>query len=80
MIYTKFMQKETYLDKIGDLIQEIRQSRGYTQAQLAEALGTSQSAINRIEKGGQNISLEMMARISEVLSHNIMTLNILIRF
>lgn len=46
-----------------------------TQAQLAELLGTSQSAINRIEKGGQNISLEMVARISEVLSTNILTLN-----
>ncbi len=64
-----------YKAKIGTLIQESRQHRGYTQAQLAEALGTSQSAINRIEKGGQNISLEMIARISDVLSHDIMTLN-----
>jgi UDP-N-acetylglucosamine 1-carboxyvinyltransferase len=69
------MKKDTYLDKIGTLIQEIRQSRGYTQAQLAEAVGTSQSAINRIEKGGQNISLEMIARISEVLSSEIVSLN-----
>lgn len=66
---------EDYKAKIGMLIQESRQHRGFTQAQLAEALGTSQSAINRIEKGGQNISLEMIARISDVLSHDIMTLN-----
>jgi len=66
---------DDYKAKIGALIQESRQHRGYTQAQLAEALGTSQSAINRIEKGGQNISLEMIARISDVLSHDIMTLN-----
>ena len=46
-----------------------------TQAQLATALGTSQSAINRIESGKQNVSLEMLARISEVLSRNIMTIN-----
>jgi len=46
-----------------------------TQAQLAKALNTSQSAINRIEKGGQNISLDMLARISEVLSSQIVTLN-----
>jgi UDP-N-acetylglucosamine 1-carboxyvinyltransferase len=69
------MSPEEYKAKIGTLIQESRQHRGYTQAQLAEALGTSQSAINRIEKGGQNISLEMIARISDVLSHDIMTLN-----
>jgi UDP-N-acetylglucosamine 1-carboxyvinyltransferase len=69
------MSPEEYKAKIGTLIQESRQHRGFTQAQLAEALGTSQSAINRIEKGGQNISLEMIARISDVLSHDIMTLN-----
>lgn len=69
------METEDYKVKIGNLIQESRLHRGYTQAQLAEALSTSQSAINRIEKGGQNISLEMIARISEVLSHDIMTLN-----
>lgn len=69
------MTPEDYKVKIGALIQESRAHRGYTQAQLAEALGTSQSAINRIEKGGQNISLEMIARISDVLSHDIMTLN-----
>jgi UDP-N-acetylglucosamine 1-carboxyvinyltransferase len=69
------MSPEDYKVKIGLLIQESRQHRGFTQSQLAEALGTSQSAINRIEKGGQNISLEMIARISDVLSHDIMTLN-----
>lgn len=69
------MSYDIYLSKIGKLIQENRQIRGLTQAQLAKALGTSQSAINRIEKGGQNISLEMIARISEVLSSEIVSLN-----
>lgn len=64
-----------YKVKIGKLIQETRQSRGLTQSQLSEALGTSQSAINRIEKGGQNISLEMLARISDVLSSGLVSLN-----
>ncbi|MDX2776624.1 UDP-N-acetylglucosamine 1-carboxyvinyltransferase [Streptomyces caniscabiei] len=66
---------EDYKIKIGSLIQEARLTRGLTQTELAKALGTSQSAVNRIEKGGQNISLEMIARISEVLSSNIVTLN-----
>lgn len=69
------MENVKYREKIGNLIQENRQSRGMTQAQLAKALNTSQSAINRIEKGGQNISLEMLARISDVLSSQIVTLN-----
>ena len=69
------MESEDYKVKIGKLIQQTRQHRGLTQTQLADALNTSQSAINRIEKGGQNISLEMIARISDVLSRDIMTLN-----
>lgn len=69
------MSVEEYRTKIGNLIQETRLARGFTQTQLAEALNTSQSAINRIEKGGQNISVEMIARISDVLSSNIMTIN-----
>ena len=49
------MTKDDYREKIGKLIADIRQNHGLTQSQLAEKLGTSQSAINRIEKGAQNI-------------------------
>lgn len=69
------MESPSYSSKIGTLIQEIRQNRGITQAELAKKLSTSQSAINRIEKGGQNISLDMLNRISDVLSSPIVTLN-----
>lgn len=63
----------SYKARLGKLIQQSRTNRNMTQAELAKALGTSQSAINRIEKGGQNISLEMLARISDVLSSNIVS-------
>ncbi len=69
------MNEVDYKQKIGSLIATARKERGLTQTELAKALTTSQSAINRIEKGGQNISLEMIARISEVLSSNIVSLN-----
>ncbi|NCU38921.1 UDP-N-acetylglucosamine 1-carboxyvinyltransferase [Candidatus Saccharibacteria bacterium] len=69
------MKSATYLEKIGSLIQKARQDRNMTQAELAEAIGTSQSAINRIERGGQNLSMEMVARISEVLASPIVRLN-----
>ncbi len=69
------MTSPAYLTKIGALIQETRQARNLTQSELAAAVGTSQSAINRIEKGGQNISLEMIARISEVLSSALLSVN-----
>lgn len=69
------MSNDDYKQKIGTLIQEARVHRGLTQTELAKELSTSQSAVNRIEKGGQNISLEMIARISDVLSSNIVTIN-----
>lgn len=64
-----------YKEKIGKLIQKNRQDRGMTQAEMAKALGTSQSAVNRIENGGQNLSMEMLARISDVLNSEIVSLN-----
>jgi UDP-N-acetylglucosamine 1-carboxyvinyltransferase len=63
-----------YLRRIGGLVRDSRKHRGWTQSQLADALGTSQSAINRIEQGGQNLSLEMLTRISDVLDSEIVSL------
>ncbi|GAB3953268.1 UDP-N-acetylglucosamine 1-carboxyvinyltransferase [Streptomyces sparsus] len=65
---------DDYLARIGKLIRDARQHRGWTQAQLAQALATSQSAVNRIERGNQNISLEMIARIGEALDSEIVAL------
>lgn len=61
-------------EKIGHLIHQIRQERGLTQAEFARRLGTSQSAVNRIEKGRQNLSLETLGRISDVLNKQIISL------
>lgn len=61
-------------EKIGQLISQIRQERGLTQAEFAKRLGTSQSAVNRIEHGKQNLSLETMGRISEVLNKQLISL------
>jgi len=58
---------DTYLDRIGGLIRDARKHRGLTQIQLAEVLGTSQSAVHRIEAGNQNLSIEMVSRIAEAL-------------
>jgi len=62
-------------EKIGRLIYHIRQERGLTQADLAKQLNTSQSAVNRIEHGRQNLSLDMMARISDVLNKPLITIS-----
>ncbi|QIK66454.1 UDP-N-acetylglucosamine 1-carboxyvinyltransferase [Nocardioides sp. HDW12B] len=64
---------EDYLARIGYLIRDARRHRGWTQSQLAEVLSTSQSAVNRIEKGHQNLTLDMVARIGAALDSEIVT-------
>lgn len=61
-------------EKIGQLIYQVRQERGLTQTAFAKLLGTSQSAVNRIEHGKQNLSLETLGRISDVLNKPIIKL------
>lgn len=68
------MTETDYKLKIGKLIQQVRTDRNMTQTELARALKTSQSAVNRIESGGQNLSMEMLARISEALRSEIVSL------
>ncbi len=62
-------------EKIGSLIARIRQERGLTQAEFARRLSTSQSAVNRMEHGKQNLSMETLARISDVLNKQLISLN-----
>lgn len=61
-------------ERIGDFIARVRQERGMTQAEFAKRLNTSQSAVNRIEKGRQNLSLETLSRLSEVLNKQIISI------
>ncbi len=61
--------------QIGLLISQIRQERGLTQAEFARRLNTSQSAVNRMEHGKQNLSLDTLGRISEVLNKQIISLS-----
>ena len=46
-----------------------------TQTDLAKAIGTSQSAIHRLEKGEQNISLEMVKKLSNYFGSPILSIN-----
>lgn len=66
---------DTTNEKIGHLIAQIRQERGLTQTELAKRMGTSQSAVNRMEHGKQNLSLETLGRISDVLNKQLISLS-----
>lgn len=66
---------KSYNEVIGETIERMRTEKGWTQGELAEKVGTSQSAIHRIEKGGQNVSLEMVNKLSEAFGSQILSIN-----
>ena len=68
-------KKENYQEIIGQTIEKLRVKKGWTQGDLAAAVGSSQSAIHRIEKGGQNISLDMISKLSDALGTQILSVN-----
>ncbi|OGI60501.1 UDP-N-acetylglucosamine 1-carboxyvinyltransferase [Candidatus Nomurabacteria bacterium RIFCSPHIGHO2_01_FULL_37_25] len=69
------MQTQTEQQKIGYFIKELREHRGMTQKQFAKMLNTSQSSIPRMEKGEQNFTTELLLKISNVLDHQIVSIN-----
>jgi len=60
---------------IGNNIADIRETIGMTQTELAEKIKTTQSAIARIETGKQNVSADMLKRISKALGKNLITIS-----
>jgi UDP-N-acetylglucosamine 1-carboxyvinyltransferase len=60
---------------IGMRIADIRETKGMTQAELAKHIGTTQSAIARIESGRQNVSADMLKKLSTALKKNLITLS-----
>ena len=69
------MKQKTYQEEIGAIITNLRREKGITQGELAKMIGTSQSAVHRIEKGDQNTSLEMIKKISSALGHQILAVS-----
>ena len=45
-----------------------RAARGWTQRQLADAIGTTNTVVSRIESGRHAVSLDTLVRLSRVLS------------
>ncbi len=69
------MKKQSDQQKIGFFIKELREKRKLTQGAFAKELGTSQSAVARMEKGEQNFTTELLSKISTVLDHQIVSIN-----
>jgi len=61
------------MENIGKRIAAVREEVKLTQTALAKKIGTTQSAIARIEKGGQNVSTQMLKKISGALKRNLLS-------
>ena len=55
---------EPILD-LADEVFELRMERGWTQAELAERVGTAQANISRLENGLANPTLDFLEKLSE---------------
>lgn len=60
---------------IGEFIRKLREKRSLTQEELAVRLNTSQSAVARIENGGQNLTAGELLKIGDALEHKIVSLS-----
>lgn len=58
-------------ETVGVLVRDARTEKGWTQGELASHLGTSQSAVARMEQGKQNLSLKMIQRMETLLEANL---------
>jgi transcriptional regulator with XRE-family HTH domain len=52
---------------VADKVAERRQDRGLSQRELAELVGTTQSAIARLERGGRPPRIDTWLRIADAL-------------
>ncbi|MBO0953033.1 helix-turn-helix domain-containing protein [Fibrella forsythiae] len=60
-------EKEDVKQRVGSLIREARKAKGLTQKELGDMIGVAESTFSRFEKGGQNLTLDTLQRISDAL-------------
>lgn len=66
------------IDSVVENIRKFRELKGWNQSVLAKEAGVDQSYISRLEKGGRNVTLELLDKVAnafgiptyELLQHN----------
>jgi predicted transcriptional regulator len=61
-----------FFGQIADKVSERRMAMGMSQRELAELVGTTQSAIARLERGGRPPRIDTLLRIAEALDCDLM--------
>jgi transcriptional regulator with XRE-family HTH domain len=63
--------EETIRKKIIEQYAAYRKSKGITQQELADAMGTKRPNISRFESGNYNPSLDMLIKLADCMDLNI---------
>ncbi|MCH7529767.1 UDP-N-acetylglucosamine 1-carboxyvinyltransferase [Patescibacteria group bacterium] len=61
--------------QLGKIISSSREKRGITQRALGEMIGTTQSAVARMESGEQNLSTSMLSKLSRALNKELVSIS-----
>jgi transcriptional regulator with XRE-family HTH domain len=71
---TSFPGLQEMLDRRRELMDELaatRRERGLSQTEIAARMGTSQSAVARLERGGLDARLSTLERYAAALGHTV---------
>ncbi len=71
---TSFPGLQGMLDRRRELMDELaatRRERGLSQTEIAARMGTSQSAVARLERGGLDARLSTLERYAAALGHTV---------
>lgn len=61
----------TERERIGKMVAEMRNSKGYTIRGLAELCGISYQNITKIENGKYNVSIDILSKVANALGYEI---------
>jgi transcriptional regulator with XRE-family HTH domain len=66
-IRPKKKQTQVTKQELGHRLRAIRRSRGITQREVAEILGTNQSHISNVERGARGLTIQQVVKLSKAL-------------
>jgi transcriptional regulator with XRE-family HTH domain len=65
------VKKDKHLSKLGNLVRDLRKSKGLSQEELASKAGVDRSYVGGIERGERNVTLLTLIKIANGLKCDI---------